>query len=213
MAPIVKSVFHWVLIILTSLIVLSEMNVNIMPIIFSFSVVGLAFSIGSQTLVKDLINGVLTLLEGNIAVGEVITVGAYTGTVESMSLRSISLRHFTGELQTIPFSDVTTLMNCSRDFAIASILFVVDPKASVPIIQQALTETFEYMKKHLVYGPYIQGDLGPLGIKAILETGIYITASVPIKPDPKKGFIAEFNRELYENLQKHNVPLLQPRSQ
>jgi small-conductance mechanosensitive channel len=205
--PIIKSFFHWALIILTILIVLSELNVNIIPIIFSFSVIGLAFSIGSQTLVKDLINGILTLFEGNIAVGDVVTIGKYTGTVESMSLRSISLRHFTGELQTISFSEVTSLINLSRDFSIASIVFVVSAKASLADVKDALDETFLTLKADTHFGSFIQGPMGAFGIKKIAETGIHMSTTVPIIPDPKKTFSAEFNKNLYANLHKRNVPL------
>ncbi len=206
-APIIRSIFHWALTILTSLIVLSEIGVNIVPIILSFSVVGLAFSIGSQTLVKDLINGILTLFEGNVAVGDVVSVGTSIGTVESMSLRSLLLRHFTGELQTIPFSEVSMLINCSRDFAFAVIDFVVEPGASIPSIQTALNDTYESMKTDAVFSSYIQGDLTSIGIKSMKETGVLVSAKVPIHPDPRKSFLSEFNKRLYENLQAQHVPL------
>jgi small-conductance mechanosensitive channel len=84
--PILQSIVHWVLIIIVILLILSELNFNIMPIIYSFSVLGLAISIGSQALVKDLINGVLTLFEGNMAVGDFIKIGTNEGYVESMNL-------------------------------------------------------------------------------------------------------------------------------
>ncbi len=206
-APIIRSIFHWALTILTSLIVLSEIGVNITPIILSFSVVGLAFSIGSQTLVKDLINGILTLFEGNVSVGDVVTVGNSVGTVESMSLRSLLLRHFTGELQTIPFSEISMLINCSRDFSVAVIEFVVEPVASMATIQIALNETYESMKEDVMFSSYIQGDLTPIGIKTMKETGVVISVKIPLHPDPRRNFVPEFNRRLFENLQKQHVPL------
>jgi small-conductance mechanosensitive channel len=206
-SPIVKSVFHWVFIILTLLIVLSELNVNIMPVIFGFSIVGVAFTIGSQTLMKDLVNGILMLFEGNVAVGDAVIIGDKTGTVESLSLRALLLRHFTGELQTIPLSEVASLINCSRDFSYAIIQFVVDPKALIPDIQAALNETYESMKKDPKFGSYISGELGSLGVKKMSEVGVTMGASVLIKPDPTKDFLSEFNRRFYERLQAHEVPL------
>lgn len=210
-SPIVKSVFHWVLIILTLLIVLSELNINIVPVIFGFSIVGVAFTIGSQTLMKDLVNGILMLFEGNVAVGDVVIIGDKTGTVESLSLRALLLRHFTGELQTIPLSEVVSLINCSRDYSVAVVQFVVDPKALVPSIQAALTETYQSMKVDRKFGDYISGDLGALGVKKMTEVGVTMGASIPIKPDPKKDFISEFNCRFYERLQAHDVPLAYPR--
>ncbi|MES2253122.1 MAG: mechanosensitive ion channel domain-containing protein [Pseudomonadota bacterium] len=211
-APIIKSIFHWLLIVLTLLIVLSELKIDIMPIIFSFSILGVAFTIGSQSLMKDLVNGILMLFEGNVAVGDVVTVGDKTGTVESMSLRTLLLRHFTGELQTIPLSEVTSLINCSRDFSVAIVQFVVDPKALLPNIELALRETFFAMKMDVRFGPYIAGELSDLGVKTMSEVGVLMYVSIPIKPDPRKKFLAEFNRRLYERLQQYEVPLAYART-
>lgn len=206
-SPIIRSVFHWVLVILTTLMVLSELNVNITPIFFSLGVVGIAFTIGSQTLMKDIVNGILMLFEGNVAVGDVVIIGTRTGTVESLSLRALLLRHFTGELQTIPLSEVTALINCSRDFSVANVQFVVDPKALIPDIEKACLETFSEMKKDTIFGAYITGDLGRLGIKQMSEIGVSMSLSIPTIPDPKKRFVAEFNKRLYQCLQSYNVPL------
>ena len=206
-APIIKSIFHWILIILTALMVLRALDVDTAPILVSFSIIGVAFAIGSQALMKDLVNGILMLFEGNVAVGDVVTIGDKTGTVESLSLRALLLRHFTGELQTIPLSEVTALINCSRDYSVAVIQFVVDPKALISDIQKALTETYKSMKHDSKYGGYISGDLGDLGVKVMSEIGVTMSATIPIKPDPRKSFLAEFNRRFYEQLQVHGVPL------
>ena len=99
--PILNSILHWVLICITLLIVLAEIGVDIMPIIYSFGVLGLAISIGAQTLVKDIISGILTLFEGIVSVGETVQVNGSIGTIEGMSLRSIEFRHGNGTMQII----------------------------------------------------------------------------------------------------------------
>ena len=206
-APIMKSVFHWILIVLTILMIISALDVDIKPLLVGFSIIGIAFAIGSQALMKDLVNGILMLFEGNIAVGEVVTVGDKTGTVESISLRALLLRHFTGELQTIPLSEVASLINCSRDYSVAIVQFVVDPKALIPSIQTALNETYQLMKIDHKFGPYIKGELSALGVKKMTEVGVTMAAGILIKPDPKKEFVSEFNRRFYERLQAYEVPL------
>jgi small-conductance mechanosensitive channel len=204
--PIIKSIIHWTLIIVTGLMIINVF-VDITPLFFGIGVVGVALTIGSQTLIKDIVNGILLLFDGNVSVGDVVTIGNRTGTVESISLRALLLRHFTGELQTIPLSEVTAVINCSRDYSLAGIEFVVDPKAQIPSIQSAINATFKSIKHHPKYGSYIIGNLGDLGIKKMSEIGVTIKVNIPIKPDPKKDFIAEFNRQLYEQLQANEVPL------
>ncbi|MDP3371907.1 MAG: mechanosensitive ion channel [Candidatus Paracaedibacteraceae bacterium] len=205
-SPIIRSIFHWILIILTILMILSEF-VNITPIFFSFGIVGIAFTIGSQTLMKDLVNGILMLFEGNVAVGDVVTIGSRAGTVESLSLRTLSLRHFTGEIQTIPLSEVTSLINCSRDFSVAVVQFIVEPKAKISDIEMALSETYQSMKKDSHFGSYITAEMSSLGVRQMSEIGVQMSTTIPIIPDPRKRFLPEFNKRLYERLQAYDVPL------
>jgi small-conductance mechanosensitive channel len=207
-SPIIRSTIHWVLVILAGLLILSELNINIMPIIYSFSVIGLAISIGSQTLVKDLINGVMTLFEGNIAVGDVVTIGAFKGEVESISLRCVYLRHGTGELQTIPFSEVNNVINHSRDYGVADIQFPVAYQADLKEVERALQTTYEQIRHDKDYTGYIKGELKPLKVSQLDEWGIKVHASIKTIPDPSNLFLEEFYRLLISELQSHNIPMV-----
>jgi small-conductance mechanosensitive channel len=206
-APIIRSTFHWMLIVVTVLLVLSEMNINIMPIIYSFSVITLAISLGSQTLVKDLINGIMMLFEGNMAVGDAVIIGNHAGIVETISLRCVHLRHGTGELQTIPFSEVTNVINCSRDFNVVDIQFAVSYQADLGTVNEALRSVYGLLKKDEKFKSYIIGDLNIYGISGFNEWGAMIHAGVKINPDPAKYFLNEFNRLLLLELQKRQIPL------
>ncbi len=209
--PIIRSTIHWILIVLATLLILSELNINIMPIIYSFSVIGLAISIGSQTLVKDLINGIMTLFEGNMAVGDVVTIGNFKGTVESISLRCVHLRHSTGELQTIPFSEVNHVMNHSRDYNMAMVEFNISYQTKLHHVEQALEETYHQMKENPEYAPYIEGELKRIGIEKLGDWGAKIQTSIKTKPDPSQVFLHEFYRVLLAELQKRNItPVVAP---
>jgi small-conductance mechanosensitive channel len=74
--------------------------------------------LGAQTLVRDTISGVFYLLGDVFRVGEYIQSGSYKGTVESFSLRSVKLRHHRGPLYTVPFGELGTVQNMSRDWVI-----------------------------------------------------------------------------------------------
>ncbi|RZI46669.1 mechanosensitive ion channel family protein [Candidatus Finniella inopinata] len=206
-APIIRSTVHWVLIILAALLILSELNINIMPIIYSFSVIGLAISIGSQTLVKDLINGVMMLFEGNMAVGDVVTIGAFKGEVESISLRCVHLRYPTGELQTIPFSEVNYVINHSRDYALANVEFCVSFQADLKQVEDALQAAYETIKGDKQYSVLIKGDIKKLGVSHMDSWNVTVHAAVRITPDPYKIFLNEFYRLLIPELQKRHIPM------
>ncbi|MBY0281048.1 MAG: mechanosensitive ion channel [Alphaproteobacteria bacterium] len=206
-APIVRSTLHWVLIAVTILLILSEFSINIMPIIYSFSVITLAISLGSQTLVKDLINGAMTLFEGNMAVGDYVIIGSFSGVVESISLRCVHLRYGTGELQTIPFSEVNHVINCSRDYSFVDIQFMVSYEADQKDTDAALKAAYEEIKKHPKLGSLIQSELYIFGVSTMNEWGYKVHAGVKTTPDPEKFVINEFNRLLLIQLQKRKIPL------
>lgn len=206
-APIIRSTLHWIFIGITILLILSEFNINIMPIIYSFSVITLAISLGSQTLVKDLINGAMTLFEGNMAVGDHVTIGHFSGTVESISLRCVHLRYGTGELQTIPFSEVNHVINSSRDYSVVDIGFVVSYEADQKDTDAALREAYDKIKKSPLFGAFVKGNLIIYGVSALNEWGFKVHAGVKTIPDPSKSFLNEFNRLLLIELQKRKVPL------
>lgn len=204
--PIIESIVHWAVVILTTLIVLSSLGVDITPIILSFSVIGLAFSFGSQELVKDLINGVLTLFDGNISVGDFVKVGNSNGVVESISLRAIILRHATGELQTIPFSEAKGVINCSRNFNNAEFFVSVSPESNIDDVYHAFKEVYAGLKNDEKFSSHILGELSDIGIQSMTVSGIVVTSSLKIIPDPEKVFFLEFNKRLFVELQKYKVP-------
>ena len=108
----------FVLVLVVTMIVLSQVGVHVAPLIAGAGVVGVAIGFGSQKLVQDVITGAFILFEDTLAVGDTVTIGDHSGVVEGMTVRTIRLRSGTGELHTLPFSSVTTVINQSRGFAI-----------------------------------------------------------------------------------------------
>lgn len=209
-APILHSTVHWVLIVITMLLILSEMNVNIMPIIYSFSVIGLAISIGSQTLVKDLINGVLMLFEGNMAVGDFIKIGEHEGYVESITLRCVHLRHKTGELRTIPFSEVNSIANFYREFNMATVKVFVAHEADIIQIEDSMRLIFERFKNSEDYQNNITGGLSLTGVTQVNEYGMILTCKFRVRPDESKNYVSQFTKFLMLDLQSRNIPFPKP---
>lgn len=204
--PILNSILHWVLICITLLILLAEIGVDIMPIIYSFGVLGLAISIGAQTLVKDLISGVLTLFEGIVSVGEIVEINGNIGTIEGMSLRSIEFRHGNGTMQVISFSEISSLINLSRDYSICSIVVPVSHEADIEKVEEIYIDVFKNLKKNDEWKDEIISDIEVKGIFSITKTAVYMKASMRIKPDPYDLFGQEFRKQLFMKMKEHKIP-------
>lgn len=204
--PILNSILHWGLICITLLIVLTEIGVDIMPIIYSFGVLGLAISIGAQTLVKDIISGILTLFEGIVSVGEIVELNGNVGTIEGMSLRAIEFRHSNGTMQVVAFSEISNLINLSRDYSICSIVLPVGYDADIKKVEEVCFDVFNDLKASEEWKEEIISELEVLGITSISETAIYVKANVRIKPDPYDMFGQEFRKRLFMRMKECKIP-------
>ncbi|WP_032113124.1 mechanosensitive ion channel family protein [Candidatus Paracaedibacter symbiosus] len=203
--PILQSVGHWVLAITAIILILEEVGIPIMPIIYGISVIGIAISLGAQSLVKDLINGILTLMEGNIAVGEVVVIGPHTGTVESLSLRGVSLRHSTGALQTIPFSEVSNIINKSRDYTSITIELPFPYETEMSKVREVLQAAYNDTIADPFFQRMVIDPVSIAGIDRFTDAGFVITGSIRIKPDPKNRFVRAFNQKLKTYLETEKI--------
>lgn len=204
--PILNSVLHWILICVTTLIMLAEIGVDIMPIIYSFGVFGLAISIGAQTLVRDIISGVLTLFEGIVSIGEIVEINGQIGTIEAMSLRAIELRHSSGKTQIIAFSEINSLLNLSRDYSICGITLPVAHDANLSEVEKMFVDIFESLKNDNQWKDVIIEDISLSGVVSITETAVYASCSVKTEPDPYDLFGKEFRKRLHEQMNERKIP-------
>ena len=114
--PVLRILLGITIVILATLVALAQLGVNIGPLLAGAGVIGLAISFGSQALVRDIVAGIFFISDDAFRVGEYIDTGRLKGTVEKISLRSMRLRHQNGQIHTIPFGQLTSISNFSRDW-------------------------------------------------------------------------------------------------
>jgi len=112
--PLLRKVIGSTLVLMVGLIVISSLGVNIGPLLAGAGVLGLAIGFGAQKLVSDIFSGFFFLLDDAFRVGEYIQAGKVRGTVESITLRNVLLRHHLGMLQVVPHSDLGAITNYMR---------------------------------------------------------------------------------------------------
>src|SRR6185437_5439035 len=132
---------------------LSEIGVNIAPLLAGAGIIGIAVGFGSQTLVHDIITGMFILIENTIQVGDGVTVAGLTGKVEELSIRTLRLRAADGALHVIPFSSVVTITNTNRGIGNAAVSIAIAPDQDVDRATAALAEIGEEMRHDETFAP------------------------------------------------------------
>lgn len=206
--PIMRSVLRWILGMVTLLLLLSEFGVNTTPLICSLSVVGLAVSIGSQDIVKDFINGIMSVVEGTMAVGDEVIIGKYKGVVESMSLRHVHIRHEMGALHTIPFSEVGTVSNISRDFAKITFTLICAPSVSLTLLQEIFEDVFKALQSQHHWHRAMKHPLDFQGIKSVTAQGVEIHAQLQTTHEYASSLRYAFYNQLLPLCNERGVPLV-----
>ena len=143
------SLFNYTMYFAIGMMVLSALGVDVSSLLAVAGVSGVAIGFGCQTLVKDFVSGLFLWIEGRINVGDVVTVGGQTGTVESMALRTTTLRGIDGNLFTIPNGDIRTVINMSRDYRCALVNITVAHGQNLPHILSALQKAMDELGKRL----------------------------------------------------------------
>ncbi|SFK58098.1 small conductance mechanosensitive channel [Pseudovibrio ascidiaceicola] len=183
------------MIVMFTLLALSELGIQIAPLIAGAGVVGLAVSFGSQKLVQDVITGAFIQLENAMNEGDFVEVGGISGTVERLSIRSVRLRDLNGTSHIIPFSSVTSVSNSTRDFAYAVSVMGVGYDTDIEVAKEAMQEAFRRLEE-TPHNVAILGELEMHGVTAFGDSAINIRARIKTLPGSQWAIGRAYNEYL-----------------
>ncbi|MCF8074853.1 MAG: mechanosensitive ion channel [Desulfotignum sp.] len=180
--PLLNNVIRITLVLVAGMSVLSHIGINIAPLLAGAGVVGLAVGFGAQTLVRDVITGAFILMEDSISVGDWVEAGGYAGTVEKLTIRTLTLRDLTGAVFVIPFGEVTTVKNSNRDFGFALVDAGVAYREDYGEVVQALQDVATALQQDDVWGPDIIGDLELFGLNNLGDSAVEVRVRLKTRP-------------------------------
>ncbi len=181
------------LLVLTLMLTLSEMGLDIGPLLASAGVLGLAIGFGAQKFVQDIITGVFIQFENAINVGDVVTVANVTGTVEKLTVRSVSLRDLQGTYHIIPFSSVDMVSNFMRDFSYFVCDMGVAYREDIEEARQAMFDGFEELREDKEQGQFLLGDLEWFGLNTFGDSAVILRARIKTVPGKQWGVGRAYN--------------------
>ncbi|MGI9500578.1 MAG: mechanosensitive ion channel domain-containing protein, partial [Geminicoccaceae bacterium] len=191
---------------IATMLVLSELGINIGPLLAGAGVLGLAIGFGAQKLVQDIITGVFIQFENAINTGDVVTVASITGVVEHLSIRSIGIRDVAGTYHLIPFSTIDSVANFNRGFAYHVADIGIAYKESVREAKEAMTTAFERVRAGDL-GEHIRADLEMLGVDALGDSAVVVRARIRTAPGQQWAVGRAYNELVKEVFDERGIDI------
>ncbi|MDW3225307.1 MAG: mechanosensitive ion channel [Paracoccaceae bacterium] len=180
--PLLRVVLLVTLLSMVLMSVLSSMGVNIAPILAGASVLGIAIGFGAQSLVKDVVSGIFFLIDDAFRVGEYVEIDQLRGTVEKISIRSLQIRHHRGAIHTLPFGELKSMTNYSRDWVIMKLEFRVPFDTDLQLVKKIIKKVGAELKANEHYGDAILDTLKSQGVRRMEEFNMVVGVKFMTRP-------------------------------
>jgi len=184
---------------------LATLGMNLAPLLASAGIAGVAIGLAAQTIVKDVFNGVLILVEGQFNVGNTVTLAGLSGTVESMSLRKTTVRDSNGTLYFIPNSQITTVANQSMDFSVATVNVSVDFSSNPDEVMTLLKKVAMEVRTSDAFKDVFVSDPQVLGVDSVKGSQLIFPVVFKTLPMQQYGVIREFHRRVRLALDENHL--------
>ena len=194
--PLARNALRSVVGVIAALMILSEIGIDIAPVLAGVGVAGLAIGFGAQTLVRDIITGLFILLEDSVAVGDVVTAGGHTGTVEAITIRTIRMRDLQGHVHTVPFSSVDTVSNMTKEFSYYLIDMGVAYREDYDEVVAVMREVGADLQQDPKFGPNMLEALEIMGLNSFGDSAVIVRARLKTRPLTQWATGREYNRRL-----------------
>jgi len=197
---------------MAAMLTLSELGINIAPLLASAGVVGLAIGFGAQKLVQDIITGIFIQVEGAIDVGDVVNIAGVSGSVERLTIRSASLRDVNGVYHVIPFSSVDTVSNFMRGYAFALCDMSVAYREDVGEVKDAMIAAFERLKQDpSVAIDIVGGELEWMGLDRFADSAMVLRARIKTLPGRQWAVNRAYNSLVKAEFDERGIEIPMPR--
>ena len=180
-------------------------DLNLGPLLASAGVAGVAIGLAAQTIVKDMINGMLVLVEDQYNVGDWVSIAGVTGAVESMSLRKTAVRGGDGVLYLVPNSQITVVANQNRDFSTTTLNISVDFSANPDKVIALLTKISGEVRQEPAYKDIFLEDPKVLGVDQIKGTEVIYPITVKTLARKQFDALREMQKRIRIALEENNM--------
>ncbi len=203
--PLLRKILLVTLLAMVALIALSSLGINVGPLLAGAGVVGIAIGFGAQALVQDIVSGIFFLIDDAFRVGEYIETGALRGTVESISIRSLRLRHHRGAVHTVPFGQLASLTNYSRDWVMMKLEFRVPFDVDLKLIKKIVKDIGKELQENPEYGHHILAPLKSQGVRRMEEFNMVVGVKFMTRPGEQWSVRRDAYQRIRDAFDAHGI--------
>lgn len=204
------TIFAVVIVIGAGFMILTEIGVNITPLLATAGVAGIAIGLGAQSLIKDMIGGLFILIEDQYNKGDVVKVAGIAGMVEDVTLKRTVLRDLDGIVHSIPNGEITTASNYTKEYSRLHLDVPVAYGEDLDHCIAVINKVGEDMAKDPMWGPKIRSAPRSLGVNNFGQSGIDIKVLGDTKPMMQWEVTREYRRRLKRAFDREGIEIPWP---
>lgn len=205
MAGVIRATGLAIIALIAGFMSLDAIGFNLAPLLASAGIAGIAIGLAAQTIVKDMLNGFLILVEGQFSVGDNVRVAGVSGVVEALTLRTTSVRDGDGTLYMIPNSQITTVANLSSGYTIATVNVSVDFSAHPDTVTTLLKKIALDVRNSAEFRDVILADPTVLGLDSVKGSQMIFPVQFKARASQQYGAIREFQRRVRLALEENQL--------
>ena len=211
MMPLIRNVLFVAIFIIALIVALANMGMNVTPLLAGAGVIGLAIGFGAQSLVADLITGLFIIIEDSLAIDDYVDVGGHLGTVEGLTIRTVRLRDIDGIVHTIPFSEIKSIKNYSREFGYAIFRVAIPYNMEIDDAIKLMRDVGQKMRTDPLQRRNIWSPLEIQGVESFESGSAILRARFKTAPIKQWEVSRAFNLSLKRHLDEAGLDLATPR--
>ena len=205
--PLLRRASAVLLLTVGGLTAASELGIDIAPLLAGVGIAGLAIGFGAQTLVKDVITGLFIVMEDQVAVGEYVSVAGHAGIVEGMSIRTIRLRDLSGTVHVVPFGEVGTVENLTRDYSYAVIDAGVGYGEDTDRVSDVLREVAAGMESDGDWRDRVIPPFEVFGVQELGDSAVVVRCRFKTPPMQQWAVAREFRRRMKKRFDELGIEI------
>jgi small conductance mechanosensitive channel len=207
LASLLGNVAMVAIFIVVALTILDILLDNIAPILASFGIIGLAFSFGAQSLVKDVISGTFMLMEGQFGIGDVVRVSDVSGMVEKITLRTTVLRDIEGVVHIIPNGEITRVSNLTKAWSRAVLHVGVAYRENVDHVMDVLRDLLREVHADAEWRGLLLEEPEVPGVESLGDSAVVIRVIAKTLPLKQWEVARELRRRIKNRFDQEGIEI------